>query len=148
MNSLARPRWWQLLLLVVALAAGLGWMRLARPPLPPGNLEGSTLGGPFRLTDQNGHAVQDTDFAGKYRLVYFGYSFCPDIFPNDLAAVARDVARAKTESEMIAGCAALIPERRIPPNPFNAAKVYLAVMDEHARPYRWMFPGRVGAAVR
>lgn len=103
MNSLARPRWWQLLLLAVALAAGLGWMRFARPPLPPGNLEGSTLGGPFRLTDQNGRPVQDTDFAGKYRLIYFGYSFCPDICPNDLAAVARGVDKFAREHPDLAG---------------------------------------------
>ena len=65
-----------------------------------------------------------------------------------LAAMARDLARDKAESEMIAGCAARIPEQRIPPNAFNAAKVYLAVMDDHARPHRWMFPGGARKAVR
>ena len=47
----------------------------APPATPP--LEGARIGGPFTLTDQNGKTVRDTDFAGKYRLVYFGYSFCP-----------------------------------------------------------------------
>src|SRR3989344_4857667 len=51
----------------------------ARPPL-----EGARIGGPFTLTDQNGKTVSDSDFAGKYRLVYFGYSFCPDICPVDI----------------------------------------------------------------
>lgn len=51
----------------------------ARPPL-----EGARIGGPFTLTDQDGKTVSDSDFAGKYRLVYFGYSFCPDICPVDV----------------------------------------------------------------
>lgn len=56
-----------------------------------------------------------------------------------LGALARDVSRTTTESEMIAGDAARIPERRIPPNALNAAKVYLAVLDGQTRPHRWMF---------
>src|SRR5438105_756252 len=38
-----------------------------------------SIGGPFALTDQNGNTVRDTDFQGKYRLVYFGYTYCPDL---------------------------------------------------------------------
>ena len=37
------------------------------------------VGGPFRLTDQHGKTVSDTDFRGKYMLVVFGYTFCPDV---------------------------------------------------------------------
>ncbi len=51
----------------------------AAPAEPP--LAGATLGAPFALTDQNGKTVKDSDFAGKYRLVYFGYTFCPDVCP-------------------------------------------------------------------
>ena len=50
---------------------------------PP--LAGARIGGPFALTDQDGKTVRDTDFAGKYRLVYFGYTFCPDVCPVDVA---------------------------------------------------------------
>lgn len=59
----------------------------ARPPL-----EGAKIGGPFELTDQDGKTVRDTDFAGKYRLVYFGYSFCPDICPVDVQKLMRGLA--------------------------------------------------------
>jgi protein SCO1/2 len=58
-----------------------------RPPL-----EGARIGGPFTLTDQDGRTVRDTDFAGKYRLVYFGYSFCPDVCPVDLQKLMRGLA--------------------------------------------------------
>jgi protein SCO1/2 len=60
----------------------------ARPPL-----EGARIGGPFTLTDQNGRTVRDTDFAGQYRLIYFGYSFCPDICPVDLQKLMRGLAQ-------------------------------------------------------
>ena len=49
---------------------------------PP--LAGSTLGGPFTLVDKAGKTVHYADFAGKYRIVYFGYTFCPDVCPLDL----------------------------------------------------------------
>lgn len=42
------------------------------------------LGGPFTLTDQFGKKRSDSDFRGKYMLVYFGYSFCPDVCPLGL----------------------------------------------------------------
>jgi protein SCO1/2 len=60
----------------------------AKPPL-----EGARIGGPFTLVDQNGKTVRDTDFAGKYRLVYFGYSFCPDICPVDLQKLMRGLSQ-------------------------------------------------------
>jgi protein SCO1/2 len=45
------------------------------------------VGGPFRLTDQHGKTVSDTDFRGKYLLVVFGYTFCPDVCPAELQVV-------------------------------------------------------------
>lgn len=54
----------------------------ARPPL-----EGARIGGAFALTDQDGRAVTDRSFAGKYRLMYFGYTFCPDVCPVDMQNV-------------------------------------------------------------
>jgi protein SCO1/2 len=54
-------------------------------PVPP--LEGASMGGPFTLTDQNGRRVTDRDFAGKYRIVYFGYTFCPDVCPVDMQVI-------------------------------------------------------------
>lgn len=58
---------------------------------PP--LEGAALGGPFALTNQDGGTVRDSDFAGRYRLIYFGYSFCPDVCPTDLQMIGRGLAR-------------------------------------------------------
>ncbi len=55
-----------------------------RPPL-----EGSAIGGPFTLIDKTGGTVRWSDFAGKYRIVYFGYTFCPDACPTDMQATMR-----------------------------------------------------------
>lgn len=68
--------------LMLAFAISLAACAPAAEPEPP--LKGATIGGPFALTDQNGRAVTDKDFAGQYRLIYFGYSFCPDVCPVDL----------------------------------------------------------------
>jgi len=54
---------------------------------PP--LAGARIGGPFALTDQNGKTVRDGDFAGRYRIVYFGYTYCPDICPNDMLKIGQ-----------------------------------------------------------
>lgn len=47
-------------------------------------LAGASIGGPFILTDQGGKKVSYSDFDGKYRMLYFGYTYCPDICPLDL----------------------------------------------------------------
>jgi protein SCO1/2 len=92
MNSGNTMRLWLVLGIAVAFAAALGWMRFATPAAPPGNLAGASIGGPFTLVDQNGKTVRESDFAGRYRLIYFGYGFCPDICPNDLAVIGRGLA--------------------------------------------------------
>lgn len=62
-----------------------------------GPLAGAAIGGPFTLTDQNGKQVRDSDFAGQYRLVYFGYTFCPDACPTDLQALMQGFRQFEKE---------------------------------------------------
>ena len=50
------------------------------------------IGAPFTLTDQNGKTRADTDFRGSYMLVYFGYTFCPDICPVGLMKMTEALA--------------------------------------------------------
>lgn len=52
------------------------------PERPP--LEGARIGGPFALVDQDGRPRTDRDFAGRWRVMYFGYTFCPDVCPVDM----------------------------------------------------------------
>ncbi|MEN3975492.1 SCO family protein [Emcibacter sp. SYSU 3D8] len=46
------------------------------------------IGGAFELADQTGRAVTDETLKGKYRVVYFGFTFCPDICPTELQAIS------------------------------------------------------------
>ena len=71
-----------LLLCLAAAGASVGGCRQEPPPLA-----GARMGGPFTLTDQNGRRVSSDAFAGKYRIVYFGYTFCPDVCPVDLQLI-------------------------------------------------------------
>ncbi len=79
------------LLLAAALAAACSGMRASRcrgwarwsPPAPP------MSAGRFRLVDQNGAVKTDRDFRGRYMLIYFGYSFCPDVCPTTLSVIAQ-----------------------------------------------------------
>lgn len=50
--------------------------------------QGVALGGPFSLTDHTGRAVTDRDFAGRPLLVYFGFTYCPDVCPTELGTIA------------------------------------------------------------
>lgn len=79
------------------LAAALALAACSGPAEEP-PLQGARLGGPFALIDQNGRTVRDSDFAGRYRLVYFGYSFCPDICPTDLQTIGRALRRFEQQA--------------------------------------------------
>jgi cytochrome oxidase Cu insertion factor (SCO1/SenC/PrrC family) len=45
------------------------------------------VGGPFELTDHTGRVRTERDFRGQLMLVYFGFTYCPDICPTDLQAI-------------------------------------------------------------
>jgi protein SCO1/2 len=69
----------------------------ARPPL-----EGARIGGPFNLTDQNGAPFAERQLAGKYRIMYFGYTFCPDVCPVDVQNLAAGLHVLESEDAALA----------------------------------------------
>lgn len=76
------------------------WMQRSADPLAEcrgATVAGGQIGGPFTLLDGAGQAVTDQQVLAKPSLVYFGYSFCPDVCPLDNArnaAVAEDLAKS------------------------------------------------------
>jgi protein SCO1/2 len=70
------------------------------------------VGGPFTLQDGNGHTVTDRDFRGRYMLVYFGYTNCPDVCPTTLTAVADALDRLGPKAALIAPLFVTVDPRR------------------------------------
>jgi protein SCO1 len=85
-----------LLMVVLLLAAG-GYVFLSGHQ--PAAL---TVGGPFSLIDGDGKPVTDKTWRGKYMLVYFGYTFCPDVCPTTLSAVADALDKLGSKADSIA----------------------------------------------
>ncbi len=56
----------------------------AQPPLSDAPLAGARIGGAFTLIDQDGKPRSNTEFTGNYRMVYFGYTSCPDVCQPDM----------------------------------------------------------------
>ncbi|HET9427583.1 MAG TPA: SCO family protein [Allosphingosinicella sp.] len=92
MNESAMNRLSVLLLTIFALMLSACDQPVGDPPL-----KGATMGGPFTLTSHQGRRVSDTDFSGQYRLVYFGYSFCPDVCPVDLQTLSAGLRQFEAE---------------------------------------------------
>src|SRR5450631_1000846 len=81
-------------LLVVASLFGFGLAAAAEQPSAAQMMDDlmygrGSVGGPFTLTDQTGKQRSDTEFRGKLMIVYFGYSYCPDVCPTDLMAITQ-----------------------------------------------------------
>ncbi len=73
------------------------------------------IGGPFTLVDQNGKTVTDRDFRGKYMLVFFGFTHCPDICPAELQVMAAALsALGPKADEVVPIFVTLDPERDTP----------------------------------
>lgn len=84
----------------LVIAAGIAWWqvnsasRMASTGLPP-------LGGPFTLVDHTGRTVTQADFGGKLKLIYFGYTYCPDVCPTELSTIAAVMDRLGPDAERV-----------------------------------------------
>jgi protein SCO1/2 len=79
-------------LLLLLLSLLLGACGQAAPAEDP-PLKGSRIGGDYALTDQNGRRVTRASWPGKYQLIYFGYTFCPDVCPVDMRVIGAGLRR-------------------------------------------------------
>ena len=91
-----------------------------------GTVLASAIGGPFRLADQNGKTVTDADLKGKWSLVYFGYTHCPDACPtalNDISIALEDLGTKRDAVRPV--FITVDPERDTP----EALKAYVTSFD-------------------
>ncbi len=84
------------LLGLVLAGAGLAAWYYVQPERPSTIISSETqtsgkalIGGPFSLTDQTGAARSEKDLEGRYALIYFGYTYCPDICPTSLSVMTQ-----------------------------------------------------------
>ena len=77
-----RSRWFLLGFMVFALLASVGYYLTASRGAPVGPGDGP--GGPFQLVDQNGAPTTEAALKGHWSVVFFGYTYCPDICPGTL----------------------------------------------------------------
>lgn len=82
-----------------------------------------TLGGPFILTDQDGIVRTEKDYRGKYTLVFFGYTYCPDVCPTTLAVMSAALDRLGAQADKIVPLFITVDPKRDTP---EKLKSYLA----------------------
>lgn len=134
-----------ILVLLAFVAAGAAW-RLgdlgsqsgtATPDSQP-----AELGGPFSLIDQYGMRRTDMDFRGKYMLVFFGYTYCPDVCPTSLAVEAEALDKLGSRAGRIVPIFISVDPKRDTP---DKLKSYLAAFDANPPSTRPSFVGLTGS---
>lgn len=91
---------------VAILSSGWLWLEAARDRLGSGGpsvviTQAAAPGGPFSLIDHFGQPVTDQSFRGKYLVMVFGYTFCPDVCPTTLNTVAAAVALLGSKAQAV-----------------------------------------------
>jgi protein SCO1/2 len=105
-------------------------------PLP------SEFGGSFSLTDQNGMRRTDMDFRGKYMLIFFGYTYCPDVCPTTLAVEAEALDKLGSRANRIVPIFVTVDPKRDTP---DKLKSYLSSFDARPPSTRLNFVGLTGS---
>ena len=127
-----QPFSWRAGFLFVATAAGLMYyfefekdrMKRKRIAEAAKGVGKPKVGGSFELIDQDGRPMTDQDLKGQYSLVYFGFTHCPDICPEELDKMARmfDLVEEKRPGAVLPVFVTCDPARDDP----QALKTYLA----------------------
>lgn len=102
MNRSAMPASRHILAAVLLLSCAACSSAPAQPPLDQAPLAGASIGGEFALTGRAGETVRWSDFDGKWRIVYFGYAYCPDICPTDVQRMTQGLAQFTREQPELA----------------------------------------------
>jgi protein SCO1/2 len=112
-----------LVLMLVGLVAGACLALLALPQarervanaFKVGSHGRALIGGPFTLTSHTGQRVTDKDFRGKFMLVFFGFTYCPDVCPSALQVMAAALDKLGPKADRITPVLISIdPERDTP----------------------------------
>ena len=86
---------WLLLIFAVSSTPALAATEGDGPPLP------IRFGGPFSLIDHEGARRTEEDFRGRFLLIYFGYTYCPDICPTNLSTMIHAMEDLGAKAEQV-----------------------------------------------
>ena len=114
------------LLLLLLAAAAILWQETGGSAGRIVSTGQAAIGGPYHLINQDGKPVSDRDFRGRYQLIYFGYTFCPDVCPTTLALIAAALEKMGPDAQRIAPIFITVDPGRDTP---QALKKYLAAFD-------------------
>jgi len=114
-------------LLLTAVVSGLLWhlgdLRSQKGVQSISTGEPVAIGGPFHLIDQDGMVRTEKDFKGKYMLVFFGYTYCPDVCPTTLAVMADGLEKIGPLADKVRPIFITVDPKRDTP---DKIKAYLA----------------------
>jgi protein SCO1 len=92
----------------------------------------SQIGGPFTLVDDTGATVTEKNIAGKPYVMYFGYTFCPDVCPTTLLDLSRWIKKLGPDADRLNYVFVTVdPER----DTVQSMHAYLSSFDKHIRGY-------------
>jgi protein SCO1/2 len=121
MGSSALVRWGIVGVIVIAATGALGFYAFVPSGAGPtsagiqDSASAPTIGGPFTLVDHNGKTITEREFRGKFMLIYFGFTYCPDVCPTSLTAIAQALDMLGDGAEKIAPLFVTVdPERDTP----------------------------------
>ncbi len=122
-----------------AVLGGILWSEGSRVAQLGATVESGTalVGGPFALVDQDGRKRTDADFRGRFMLVYFGYSFCPDVCPTTLAMMGNALDRLGPKRARVVPVFVTVDPQRDTP----------AVLKDYMKSFGKDFVGLTGDAV-
>lgn len=87
--------------LAAVLLTGAVFLLFTGSPAPAPDPQANAVGGSFTLTNGDGKTVTASDLHGKYLLVYFGYTFCPDVCPTTLADIAQALDKLGAKADRV-----------------------------------------------
>ncbi|MFC7399150.1 SCO family protein [Chelatococcus sp. GCM10030263] len=112
--------------LTVAAAAGLTVLAPKRPTVSTTGV--ADIGGPFRLTTQDGKTLSDADLKGKPYAVFFGFTHCPEVCPTTLWELSQALQKLGPDADRIKVLFVTLDPARDTP---ELLKTYLASFDPH-----------------
>ena len=112
---------------LIGAIAGAGVLLVANPQggQPVQSSGAALIGGPFSLVGADGKPVTDRDFRGRYMLIFFGFTHCPDICPAELQVIAQALEQLGDKAKTVVPIfITLDPERDTPEAMANYVKSF------------------------